>query len=270
MAKKPADIDEYAQWLNEFHNIDISHYLTMDYYLQAAADLRSQFMLCPFWKEITENHELNRIDEQYQVDHKGYKLLLDRDAPPLFTKTYMSFIEKTYRINIVNNKNFPKPPRRRDKADEWITPGNWFESINDIVRTCFTVKYFDGVKYLADKLKEVAQRHALRTEVTFQATDEGHYAAHVYAYPAGFVTNEDGERERVNYQVEMQITTQLQDVIRQMLHQGYEERRVKPRDWEQLWKWDYKAHEFGTNYMAHILHYLEGLIVEIRDRPKGE
>ena len=36
------------------------------------------------------------------------------------------------------------------------------------------------------------------------------------------------------------------------------------------WQWDYKSDEFSANYLGHILHYVEGMIVEIREKQKKE
>jgi hypothetical protein len=54
-----------------------------------------------------------------------------------------------------------------------------------------------------------------------------------------------------------------------MLHLHYEKRREQRAGPESdAWKWDYKSDEFSTNYLGHILHYLEGVIVEIRNKPR--
>jgi len=31
---------------------------------------------------------------------------------------------------------------------------------------------------------------------------------------------------------------------------------------------DYKSPEFSSNYLGHIIHYVKGMIVEIRDKEK--
>ncbi len=66
--------------------------------------------------------------------------------------------------------------------------------------------------------------------------------------------------------VEIQITTQIQEIIKVLLHKHYEENRktTVPKDYK--WQWDYKSPEFSSNYLGHIIHYVEGMIVEIRDK----
>ncbi len=39
---------------------------------------------------------------------------------------------------------------------------------------------------------------------------------------------------------------------------------LKPPDTK--WQWDYKGDEFATNYLGHILHYVEGMIMDVRER----
>ncbi len=147
-------------------------------------------------------------------------------------------------------------------------PRHWYNTINDIVRTCFVVKYFDGVKFLVSKLEQECERLELRCNSVLEAREEGHYAAHVYVTYQCDITSLAWQTESVTTTAELQITTQVQDVIRRMLHTHYERRRVSaaPADG---WKWDHTSNEFATNYLGHILHYLEGMIVEIRDK-QGE
>ena len=68
--------------------------------------------------------------------------------------------------------------------------------------------------------------------------------------------------------MELQITTQLQNSIRALVHKHYESRRDQSTP-SQDWKWDHTSNEFATNYLGHILHYLEGMIVDIRERQRN-
>jgi hypothetical protein len=62
----------------------------------------------------------------------------------------------------------------------------------------------------------------------------------------------------------------LQEVLRKLLHKYYEEKRKREKREDISWQWDYKSEEFAVNYLGHILHYIEGLILEVRDRPGGK
>ena len=189
------------------------------------------------------------------------------DVPELLIKPFESLFEKTYRINIVNNRQFPHPPKWQ-RVEGWVEPDNWFERINDVVRTCFMVKYFDGVHFLGDGLKTDAERLGLRPELAMEAREEGYYAAHLYVHYEADIITRNGITRKAACQIELQITTQLQDVIRKMIHSHYERRRVRQRVPAANWMWDRTSPEFATNYLGHILHYLEGIIVEIRDKQR--
>ena len=60
----------------------------------------------------------------------NYQLFVSNFKPQLVTKSFDSFLEKSFRKNIIYNKKFPEPP-----YPTWITPDNWIENTNDILRT---------------------------------------------------------------------------------------------------------------------------------------
>ena len=51
------------------------------------------------------------------------------------------------------------------------------------------------------------------------------------------------------------------------MHKYYEEKRGKVSlAVERVWQWDYESDEFIPNYLGHRLHYVEGMIMDIRER----
>jgi len=76
------------------------------------------------------------------------------------------------------------------------------------------------------------------------------------------------DTETAEVSVELQITTQLQETIRRLLHKYYEQRRKQPSAGDVKWQWDFRNDEFAANYLGHILHYVEGMIMEIREKQK--
>src|SRR5262249_35545324 len=175
---------------------------------------------------------------------------------------------KTFRTNVLQNKKWPQPPTWL-RQQKWVLPRNWFTMINDIVRACFVVKYFDGVKFLLARLEEECENTDTRHHSVFHAREEGHYAAHLYITYETEILSIDMRPELVTTTAELQITTQLQEVIRGMLHKYYESRRQKAEPSDD-WKWDHNSNEFATNYLGHVLHYLEGMIVATRDRQEKQ
>ena len=103
-----------------------------------------------------------------------------------------------------------------------------------------------------------------------EAREEGYYAAHLYVQREFEIPRIDWDTDKVDISIEIQVTTQLQDAIRKLLHKHYEERRKQVTDDDMKWQWDYKSDEFAANYLGHILHYVEGTIVEIREKQKEE
>jgi len=53
-----------------------------------------------------------------------------------------------------------------------------------------------------------------------------------------------------------------------LLHKYYEERRKKLKKEDIIWQWDWRSDEFSANYLGHILHYIEGMIMEIREKQR--
>jgi len=181
--------------------------------------------------------------------------------PEILTKDLKSLINKSYRYNCVNNRKFPKKPH-----NGWIEPKNWFERTNDIVRTRFIVKYFDGVKYLVDEIQNIANKNDLKISVSYQAKDEGYYAAHIYFISkVNVLTNSFSEIIKP-IKFEIQISTYIQDQIKTLLTKHYEANKLVLRNKNDKWQWDSESPEFSPRFLGHMLHYLESLIVEIRDK----
>jgi len=256
--KKPNDIQKYQEWLKERHNVEISN-RTKTYYESVANRIKTDFEKSQFWAELSEN--LGEFDSEYMLK-AGYHLLM-RPKAELYQKPFESFLLKTFRRNILENDQWPDEPK-----NEWILPDNWYFKIDDIVRTLFVVKYLDGVEFMIDKIQCLCKKHDIACTPSLEAKEEGYYAAHVYIKQQFEIPKPTWDTERVEVSIEIQITTQLQEVIRQLLHRYYEERRQKVKEEDLKWQWNYRSDEFGANYLGHILHYVEGMIMEIRDRQK--
>jgi len=121
---------------------------------------------------------------------------------------------------------------------------------------------------MIEKIGLLCEQHSMPCEVSFEAREEGYYACHVYTKQEFEIPAVDWDTERVEAYIEIQITTQLQEVIRRLLHKYYEKRRMGVRDEDMKWQWDYEGDEFVANYLGHILHYVEGMIMEVRKRQK--
>ena len=261
MKNKPKDIDEYKKWLKEEHSIEISD-RTRTHYEAVASKIKSDFEKSEFWEQLIGN--LQECDREYYLERE-YPLLMSDGPPELYTKSFDSFLLKTFRKNVIENRNWPKDP-----DNGWILPDNWYSSTNDTVRTLIVVKYLDGVQFILDKIKSLCEQNNLNHKIHFEAREEGYYAAHLYVQREFEIPRIDWDTDKVDISIEIQVTTQLQDVIRKLLHKYYEERRKQVMGDDMKWQWDYKSDEFSANYLGHILHYVEGMIVEIREKQKKE
>jgi len=253
-------VSGYRSWLKSAHNEVIDdRYET--YYDHVTSKVKADFEKSDFWVQLCRN--LGNYDQEYQVKN-GYPLLIPNFRPELLSKSFESFLIKTYRKNILENKAWPA-----ELDGGWILPTNWFSRINDIVRTLFVVKYLDGVGFVKDKIASLCKEKGMNCEAYFEAREEGYYAAHLYTKQSFEIPKTDWDTERVGVSVEIQVTTQLQEVIRRLLHRYYERRRRMVSKPLEKWQWDYKCEEFGANYLGHILHYVEGMIMEIREKQKA-
>ena len=259
MAKKKPKYEEYKKWLKDEHGFEIT---TKRYYEEVTSTIKGIFQESLLWKKLNSNFIL--YGQQFLVDSCGYDLWSNASEPvELKIKPYDSFLLKTYRKNILDNQNWSKPPR-----GEWILPNNWFSKINDIVRTSFVVKYLDGVEFVTRHFQLLCKECKVKCKVDYEAKEEGYYAAHMYATDKYEIPKMEFGTEFVNVKIEIQITTQLQEVILKLLRKDYEERRKQEKLIEEKlkWQWDYKSDEFATNYLGHILHYIEGMIMERREK----
>ncbi len=249
----------YLSWCK--NNLDID--------LEAKPASIYEFVIAKLKKDIQNGHfwadlqtAIANLNDEYYLENEYPLLRLDEIQ--LHTKPYSSLIQKSFRKNIIQNSNFPDPPK-----SGWVTPYNWFEIIKDLIRTTITVRYLDGVKFTVDGIQALAKKHNYKSEVDFEAREEGYYAAHITIYGKYKIVDENWNEKEIVLPMEIQVTTQLQDVIKGLLHKMYEDTRILAKQGEEYkWQWDYKSIEFSSNYLGHILHYVEGMILDVRNKQK--
>ncbi|MDE0453924.1 MAG: hypothetical protein OXJ63_01290 [Gammaproteobacteria bacterium] len=261
MAERPKSVDEYKRWLRDEHNATLKR--AESHYDSVVRKIHADVLASDAWTALNDN--LVTMNQRYLVK-TGYPLFVTQNGLRLYRKSFDSFLVKTFRKNVLNNAEWPDPP-----PNGWLLPENWFTRINDIVRTLLVVKYLDGVTFAAAEIVQLFESNQRDCEAHFEARTEGYYAAHLYASFPVTIPRVDWDTQGVIVPLELQITTQVQEVIRRLLHAYYEERRVTITSEEsESWQWDYKSPEFSANYLGHVLHYVEGMIVEIRDRQEPQ
>jgi hypothetical protein len=254
----PSDLDSYLSWLKREHGVDVGDSLKTRYEV-ITAKLKTDFGASEFWSTVVSR--LNDFDSAYRLQH-DYPLFLDKNPPDIYSKPYRSFLLKTFRRNVIENTNWPEEP-----DGGWYLPDDSsYSKFNDLIRTSFVVKYLDGVSFLGERLAEICRDRDIAYELSFEARMEGHYAAHLCTSHEFEIPGHKWDTETIPLTVELQITTQLQEVIGKLLHKYYETRRVLPERERPDWQWAYESDEFIANYLGHILHYVEGMIMEVRTR----
>lgn len=261
--EKPLSPDEYRIWWNRNYEPKIDG-VREKQYKDASILVKYRFENSAAWNKLIQ--ELHNYESEYRRSHDGYELLMKDPEDirwSISIKEWGDFVSKVWRKNVVENEQWDSGP-----DESWITPLNWFEKTSDIVRGTIVVKYFDGVGFLLDRMCTLFREYGCDCEPDWKAREEGYYAAHLnvigeYELLFGLET----QKKRIS--VEIQITTQIKDVIRELTHKYYERRRMKLSAPDEKWQWNYKSAEFAPNYIGHILHYIEGTIMEIRDREEG-
>lgn len=258
--KNPQDIEMFIAWLERYH--DYNRRVYGNYYKQAVLSLQKSLYSSEYW--IDFESFLHDVNFEYQ-QKCHYNLLDSLSCPQIYIKSLDSVIIKAFRKDFLQNSNRPNEP-----AEGWVLPKNWFLKLNDILRTTIVVKYLDGVTFLLDRLKSYAEKKGLVFTFDYEARENGYYAVHTGTRIPLAMPKSNWEEVNVSVNLEIQITTQLQSLVKDLLHSYYEEDRKKISDVDLVWQWDYANDRFNTNYMGHIVHYVEGMIVQLRDKQHNQ
>jgi ppGpp synthetase/RelA/SpoT-type nucleotidyltranferase len=224
-------------------------------------DLAAQFKVSHFWLRLVA--DLKTQNDHHNVVRHHFLLGTSVADSLVVTKSLDSVVLKAYRRNILSGATKDSPP-----SGGWITPGNFLTSVRDIVRTTFVVKYLDGAELLVGLIERVATETGIGPpDVDYEARDNGYYAIHTVAWiPFALDSNRAWKSERTLLPVEIQICTQVQETVRNVTHDLYEERRAKAQPTGKKWQWTPSCEEFVPNYVAHTLHYCEGMIMRLRNK----
>lgn len=178
----------------------------------------------------------------------------------LLTKPFTSVIDKAFRSNVLYNNRFPKPP-----PEGAIESSALYETIEDLLRTRLVCKYMDGPRFVCEELKRFCDQNAIESKFRELSTAAGYYAWHFYfRAPAELML--DASVVQKDVWVEIQVSTQLAEVITALTHELYETRRsLGPVQRDNDWKWDASSREFRSAYLGHGLHLLEGVIQNLKD-----
>lgn len=255
---KPIDRESYLDWAAHVLGCDFKSPKVARIYETNVNNILTSVTQHPFF--IGFSAEAARWQDEYHRETNSI-LFMDSDEPHLCVKSFRSVVDKTFRMNILWNKAFPEAPNRG-----WVNLQNIYAQLNDLVRGSLVCRFIDGPERVARHIAEYASRLDLVSRSYSQERDDGYYAFHVYVIFPVRVFDVDWNEAAVSVEVEIQITTQLQEVLRSLTHHLYESQRLQVAETSGKWKWEFTSSRFKIGYLSHALHLLESVIVESRDR----
>lgn len=258
-ARKPSE-DEYlkAQWdqLGLSDPIEKSE-KGFDFNLVAA---RTSLESSGFLKELVDH--LESCASEYAGGNPQLLYLTKPSDLQVHLKPFRSAVNKIYRINVIWNKKFPDPP-----TTGLANIRNIYDhpKANDLLRCRVVCKYMDGPSFVADKIKDFCSKKGLNFHSYPMNNESGYYAWHCYIKcPVDIKPDADVEERLVA--LEVQVTTQLAEVITALTHGLYEGSRSQASGGpDESWKWKPRDQQFRSAYLGHTLHLLEGIIQTFRD-----
>jgi hypothetical protein len=210
-----------------------------------------------FWQELQTR--MPDFEAAYFVA-TGVGLTSIPHSGEVVVKPWPSFVSKSYRINVLNNKEFPEPPFGKEG---WLLPSNYFTRVNDVIRTTFVVRYLDGVQEIKGRIEALAAELGARCGSKLEGTPAGYYAGHIVVEIPVKLPSVTWVQRDVSLPIEIQVTTQVKEVIKELLHRTYQQQRLEAQD-DVSWQWEYESRPFAANYLGHILQYVEGRIMNVR------
>jgi len=250
--------DQYEAWVRKLFLQGFSKVIENHYKEAALASLR-QFEESQLWRIVRQNWA--ELGDKYYAT-RPHQLFAEARPPEPVVKSFQSILDKSFRKNVLSNDKWPDPPE-----GGWILPPiDWLSRTNDVVRTCIVVKYLDGVEYLCEELQKLAESVGISCEADFEAQETGYYAVHLYPKVIVEVNDLNYQSQEITITPEIQIRTQLQDLVAPLTHPMYVRRRSHVEQSGSLkWQWQYRSLDFKLNYLTHTLHYVDGLMVELVD-----
>ena len=293
----------YARWLRaKGFNFEEAK----SWYERNRDNMQTMWQGSEFWRQLS--HSLKDLNVSYRHEHQNYLLLQKDTAPDLETKQFESILLKTLRKNV--SRNWPGPPdggwllppmwflyisdivRTRFVVLHIDGVQYLMDHIQSLAKHCNSVRlkcsppdYKAGmVGYYAAHVDLSMKRFPLELPGAISDTRrrladwppvQAPDRAPVQApdWPPGY-HREPGARtefpKTVTAKLEIQVTTQLQEVVQGVMHDEYEVSRLKkvgiPELRDSTMPWDYTSEQFSISYLGHVLRYVEGMIVQARMR----
>lgn len=258
----PKSIEEYKDWARAKLNVDFDDPKIERIYTQNSNNIKSSLASSEFFVYFLSKSAT--WQEKYLAETKT-DLFMGNSDPNLKIKPYKSVVEKTFRMNVLWNENFPDPPKKG-----WVDHHNMYSLINDLIRGTLVCRFIDGPKFVGKEIARYAKENYLYSRQYSQERDDGYYAYHVYISFPVTIFDIEWNAQNTMVEVEIQLIMQLQEVLRGLTHHFYVQQRSLSKKDTSKWKWDFSSSRFKVGYLSHTLHLLESIILESRQRVLGD
>lgn len=114
--KNQLSIDGYMDWANEVLKADFRASLSRNVYNVNLQTALNAVLNHPFFTDLDAKLEI--WAEEYRAQTKS-RLFMSSGFPPLLIKPYDSAVNKSFRVNVMENESFPEQAPERG----WVTPG---------------------------------------------------------------------------------------------------------------------------------------------------
>lgn len=257
-------IQSYEIFLSELVGYDKD--VLRNYYGDVTKKMASDFQESNFIKILNRNLKL--YNEEY-ILYNNFVLLDDRNKIEIKIKPYNSMIEKCFRKDVIEKKVLDVLEEGTyDELKKYAehSPINCFWTFSDIIRTRLTVNYMDGALFMCDNIQRLAREMDLTPYKSYKAQDDGYYAIHLDVEKEFEIPDIIRKTIKINSKVEIQINTAIQNLLIDLSHEYYEQVRKRVRIQDIKWQWLHNCDEFIPNYLGHMAHYIEGMMLNVRDK----
>mgnify|MGYP001386742267 CR=1 FL=1 len=255
-------LEQYPAWAKDNIGFDPSNAQVIKRYERNSVGIRGSIVESAAWSSVSDLMEALTVE---YIDTNRVNLFTDAKwTPTLHIKPFSSVVEKSFRRNVLNNDNYPEAP-----TAGWITEDNLFMRMTDLVRCRVVCRYMDGPEFICEEAAKrlgadiVSGVHSMETEL-------GYYAWHLGVFVTAPIVKPNGDVAEEKVQLEVQLTTHLNDVLNDLTHVFYEGGRVATAPSDSRWKWQPYEAKFKGAYFGHTLHLLEGMIVELKNEMAKE
>jgi ppGpp synthetase/RelA/SpoT-type nucleotidyltranferase len=258
-------LEDYKEFLEIYTQSSSS--VLEKYYNDVVSIMASDFEQSKFLNKLNDNL---KIYNEVFISKNNFELFEKIENIKIVKKPYDSMIEKCFRRDILEKgalKTFLEH-NYDELENKYIehTPLNCYSKFEDIIRTRITTKYMDGALFFLEQLKKLINEFELKSDEDYKAQDDGYYALHLNVNYTFEIPDFKRNVIKFDSKVEIQINTSIQNLLIELTHKYYttgRHRLIKP-DIE--WQWKYDCDEFTPYYLGHITHYIEGAMVNIRNK----